>query len=328
MGRKLSDIVQAASETEKPADRGTCSTMMTIEKLLDGLLVSVEPFVICRTPAGPRLNLPGLQFASLHYVVAGSGSLQLEAAAPIRLETGSIVVLPAGLAYRLSGDGDDDEALTVARNCQPATLGMDEIGSTDGAGGIVVACGSINATYQRTRGLFDYLSEPIVTPMREGDTIGQTLDALLAEMANPGPGSESMVALLMQQTLIYVLRHYCESGQCRVPWLTALEDAQLARAVEQMIDEPGRRYTLELLAETAGMSRSAFAQRFREAFGRSAMDFLKELRLQRAAHLLRTTRRPVKSIAEQVGFDSRSHFSQSFSDYFGLAPAEFRDTET
>lgn len=328
MDRKLSDIVQAASETEKPADRGTCSTMMTIEKLLDGLLVSVEPFVICRTPAGPRLNLPGLQFASLHYVVAGSGSLQLEAAAPIRLETGSIVVLPAGLAYRLSGDGDDDEALTVARNCQPATLGMDEIGSTDGAGGIVVACGSINATYQRTRGLFDYLSEPIVTPMREGDTIGQTLDALLAEMANPGPGSESMVALLMQQTLIYVLRHYCESGQCRVPWLTALEDAQLARAVEQMIDEPGRRYTLELLAETAGMSRSAFAQRFREAFGRSAMDFLKELRLQRAAHLLRTTRRPVKSIAEQVGFDSRSHFSQSFSDYFGLAPAEFRDTET
>lgn len=302
--------------------------MMTIEKLLDGLLVNVEPFVICRTPAGPQLDLPGLQFASLHYVVAGSDNLQPETGAPIRLETGTIVVLPAGFAYRLSGDGDDDETLAAARNCQPASLGMGEIGSAAGAGGIVVACGSINATYQRTRELFDYLTVPIVTPMRAGDTIGQALDALLDEMANPGPGSESMVALLMQQTLIHVLRHYCESGQCRVPWLSALEDAQLARALEIMIDEPGRRFTLELLAETAGMSRSAFARRFRDAFGRSAMDFLKELRLQRAAHLLRTTRRPVKSIAEQVGFDSRSHFSQSFSDYFNIAPAEFRDAET
>jgi transcriptional regulator GlxA family with amidase domain len=124
-----------------------------------------------------------------------------------------------------------------------------------------------------------------------------------------------------------VLRRYCESGHCRVPWLSALEDAQLALALERMIDEPGRRYTLELLAEAAGMSRSAFAQRFRDAFGRSAMDFLKELRLQRAAHLLCSTRRPVKSIAEQVGFDSRSHFSRSFSDYFGMAPAEFRDAD-
>ncbi len=299
--------------------------MMTIEKLLDGLLVSVEPFVICRTPSGPRLRLPGLEFASLHYVVAGSGDIEFDTRAPIRLETGTVVVLPAGLAYRLSGDGEDSANLALARDCEPAALGMEQIGGADGAGGIVLACGSINATYQRTRGLFDYLTEPIVTPMREGDTIGRTLEALLAEMENPGPGSASLVALLMQQTLIYVLRHYCASGQCLVPWLNALEDAQLARALEQMIDAPGRRFTLELLAEIAGMSRSAFAQRFRDAFGRSAMDFLKELRLQHAAHLLRTTRRPVKSIAEQVGFDSRSHFSRSFSDYFGQAPAEFRE---
>jgi transcriptional regulator GlxA family with amidase domain len=35
----------------------------------------------------------------------------------------------------------------------------------------------------------------------------------------------------------------------------------------------------------------------------------------------------VKFIAELVGFDSRSHFSQSFSDYFGPAAAEFREAE-
>ena len=130
----------------------------------------------------------------------------------------------------------------------------------------------------------------------------------------------------MKQCLVYVLRRYCESGNCQVPWLSALDDPQLSRTLEQMIDEPGRRFTLELLADSAGMSRSAFAQRFKAAFGRSPMDFLKELRLQRAAHLLRTTRRPIKSIADQVGFESRSHFSRSFTRFFDASPADFRNS--
>lgn len=297
---------------------------MTIEKLLDGLMVEVEPFVICRTATGPKLKLPRLEVASLHYVVAGSGSLRLKSQASIELDPGTTVILPAGLPHELIGTGNDDEDLEIAHRCQPAAIGMDEVTSAAGNGGIVVACSLINATYQRTRGLFDYLSEPIVTPMSRDDTISGVLDSLLAEMARPGPGSAPLIKLLMQQCLVYVLRSYCESGQCQVAWLNALEDARLAGVLEQMIDEPGHRFTLELLAKSAGMSRSAFAQRFRNVFGRSTMDFLKELRLQRAAHLLRTTQRPVKSIAHQVGFDSRSHFSQSFSDYFGTSPAEFR----
>ena len=52
---------------------------------------------------------------------------------------------------------------------------------------------------------------------------------------------------------------------------------------------------------------------------------LKELRLQRAALLLQTTSRPIKSIADQIGFESRSHFSRSFTDFFGTTPADFRN---
>ena len=299
--------------------------MMTIEKLLEGLMVCVEPFVICRTTAGPKLNISPMDFATLHYVVAGSGSLFLAKQSPIILESGAIVILPPGLAHQLTGDGDDDDDLEIAKNCLPLALGMEEIGSSSGKGGIVIACSSITATYQKIHGLFDYLTEPIVTHPVEGETIGQVLSMLLNEMADPKPGSNSLIALLMKQCLVYVLRRYCESGSCQVSWLSALEDPQLSRTLEQMIDEPGRRFTLELLADSAGMSRSAFAQRFKAAFGRSAMDFLKELRLQRAAHLLRTTRRPIKSIADQVGFESRSHFSRSFTDFFGASPADFRN---
>jgi AraC family transcriptional activator of mtrCDE len=299
--------------------------MMTIEKLLEGLMVSVKPFVICRTTAEPKLSFAGLEFTSLHYVVAGSGSLSITGQAPFILAPGSMVILPRGTAYQLTGDGGEGAKLTIAKNCLPLELGLKEVGSTDGKGGIVMACSSITATYQKVHGLFDHLVEPIVLHPREHETIGSVLTALLGEMANPQPGSNALITLLMKQCLVYVLRRYCESGNCQVPWLSALEDPQMAGVLEQMIDDPGRRFTLELLAGSAGMSRSAFAQRFKASFGRSAMDFLKELRLQRAARLLQTTRRPIKSIADQVGFESRSHFSRSFTDFYGTAPADFRN---
>ena len=299
--------------------------MMTIEKLLDGLMVSVEPFVICRTTAGPRLAFAALDFAALHYVIAGRGSLWLKGRSPIPLRPGAMVIVPAGMAYELSGEHSDDDNLEMAKNCLPLDLGLEGIGSSDGEGGIVMACSSIKATYQQVRGLFDLLDEPIVLQAEKHPTIGSVLNALLQEMANPQPGSNALIALLMKQCLIYLLRHYCDSGDCRVAWLSALDDPRLSSVLEKMIDEPGRRYTLEMLAEDAGMSRSTFAQRFKETFGRSPMDFLRELRLQRAAHLLKTTDRPLKTIADQIGFESRSHFSRSFTDFFGIAPADFRN---
>ena len=300
--------------------------MMTIEKLLEGLMVNIQPFVICRTIKGPKLDLPSVEFATLHYVVAGSGNLRLSGKISIGLEQGTIVIMPPGMAHEIIGDADDDDDLDTAKKCLPLALGMDEIGTVNGEGGIVVACSSINATYMKVHGLFDYLSEPIVNHAVDGEAIGGILKGILKEMANPQPGSNALLALMMKQCLIYVLRQYCESGNCQVPWLTALNDPQLSKTLELMIDEPGHRFTLEILAEHAGMSRSAFAERFKSAFGRPAMDFLKELRLQRAAHLLRTSNRPIKSIADQVGFESRSHFSRSFTNYFDTSPAEFRDS--
>jgi transcriptional regulator GlxA family with amidase domain len=91
-----------------------------------------------------------------------------------------------------------------------------------------------------------------------------------------------------------------------------------------MVDQPGASFTLERLAQLAGMSRSAFAHHFKKAFGRPAMDVLREVRLRRAAHLLRATDLPVKLVASQVGFGSRSHFSRAFRTHSGQDPAGFR----
>ncbi len=71
-------------------------------------------------------------------------------------------------------------------------------------------------------------------------------------------------------------------------------------------------------------ARASYAEHFKKAFDRTPMDFLKGVRLRRAAHLLTATDLPVKAIAARIGFDSRSYFSRAFKDFTGVDPAGFR----
>lgn len=83
---------------------------------------------------------------------------------------------------------------------------------------------------------------------------------------------------------------------------------------------------MDSLAGVAIMSRSVFAERFRETFGATPMSFLHEIRLRRAAELLgHKSESSVEQVARSVGFSSRSHFSRAFKDHFGMTPATFRE---
>ena len=82
-----------------------------------------------------------------------------------------------------------------------------------------------------------------------------------------------------------------------------------------------------VLAERAGMSRSAFADRFSEGFGKGPMEFLRDIRLNHAARLLEQTGLPTASIAGRVGFESRSYFSRAFKARYGEPPETYRRKE-
>lgn len=84
------------------------------------------------------------------------------------------------------------------------------------------------------------------------------------------------------------------------------------------------RLTVEDLARAAGLSRSQFSRRFRQAFGEPPHVYLLTRRLERAAALLRTTDRPVAEVCLAVGLDSLGSFTTSFTRMFGLSPAAYR----
>jgi len=130
----------------------------------------------------------------------------------------------------------------------------------------------------------------------------------------------------MAQCIVYLLRSMSDQSDGRLPWLPGLEDPNLSQAVETIFEHPEAAHTVDSLADRALMSRSVFAERFREAFGATPISFVHNLRIRKAADLLHQTGGPsVEQVAHQVGLKSRSHFSSAFKNQFGIFPAAFRE---
>ncbi len=298
---------------------------MLLEQLLQGLEIAVRPFAVCRVGAGQRLDLGRANHAVIHYMLTGEGRFVIDGGRRIALAPGSAVIVPPARRQTLVATGGDGVPCGIAPNAASVCEAM-VLDRPPEAAEAVMACGAIDAVYHRGHGLFDYLRDPIIVAPDDAGQFAHAFESLLSELSNPQPGSAMLVRALMQQCLVLVLRRHCESGECRVPWLVALEDPRLGRAVQAMLDDPSASHTVERLADIAGMSRSAFADHFRAAFERAPIDFLKDVRLTRAARLLASGDQPVKSVGAAVGYDSRSYFTRAFADHFGVSPAAYRAT--
>lgn len=93
----------------------------------------------------------------------------------------------------------------------------------------------------------------------------------------------------------------------------------LALFIKHMHDDA---FQVEDLAEKAGYSRSQLHRKFKAITGKSASQFLQELRLNRAKDLLKSGGFNVSEVAFQVGYSNLSYFSKVFKEAFGMLPSE------
>lgn len=86
----------------------------------------------------------------------------------------------------------------------------------------------------------------------------------------------------------------------------------------------GRRLTTETIAEFAGLERTYCCHLFAQQMGQGLMDYLTNLRVEKARELLRTTRLSVRAVAESVGYTDPGTFSKRFRQRTGLSPSDSR----
>ena len=103
----------------------------------------------------------------------------------------------------------------------------------------------------------------------------------------------------------------------------ALADKRLGAAIGAIHADPARRWTLQALAERAGMSRSTFALKFKQKVGKSPMEYVTQWRMRLAADRLANARDPVSVVALSLGYESESAFSVAFKRTMGCSPRQF-----
>ena len=297
---------------------------MALDKLLSGLEIDVKPFALCLVSKGWRLRLPGPPEVMLHYGLKGEGSVLGPSDRPYAFGPCSFAIIPRGVVHGLQTAGEVEDELDSPSPCQGAALPELIAGSAPPE--MIVACGLLRVGYSDTLGLFDHLREILAVDLSDRPLVEAAFREILEEQSHPSPGTETLTASLMRQCLVHVFRKLGADGDSPLPWLGAFEDPRLSRALDRLIDDPGADHTVDSLAETASMSRSAFAEHFTDVLGRPPMSFLHQMRMQRATRLLRYEGRAlsIDEIARRVGFASRSHFSRAFKKHFGVSPADYK----
>lgn len=240
------------------------------------------------------------------------------------MERYSLAVVPRDANHTL-GCGIDSQS---ERTIESPPSGDDVVRLIAGASESAefrVACGMVNVTYGDSLGLFRRLDEVIVADLSGYPQVRSAFEGILNEQGGETGGSATLTRALMTQCIVYLMRYLTEQSDGRLPWLPGLEDPNLAQAVDAIFQHPEDAHTVDSLADLALMSRSVFAERFREAFDTTPINFVHDMRIRKAADLLRQDGGPsVEQVAHRVGFNSRTHFSSAFKAHFDISPAAFQ----
>jgi AraC-like DNA-binding protein len=137
------------------------------------------------------------------------------------------------------------------------------------------------------------------------------------------PGAELVVNKLTEVVLVELIRiNFGRSEKSR--FVKALSDKRIAKALQHLHNSPQIPWTLEKMGEEIGMSRAAFAKRFKELVGQPMFEYLTLLRVQRARELLQETNLRLYEVASKVGYESDLAFAKTFKKYTGTTPTRYR----
>ncbi|XZG70090.1 AraC family transcriptional regulator [Chitinibacteraceae bacterium HSL-7] len=165
----------------------------------------------------------------------------------------------------------------------------------------------------------------IALPLAAVDGLGPALDLLFAETDRVRCGQRLLADRLFEVVLIQLLRwlldHPHEAG-IQPGLIGGLSDPRLARVLVALHDAPGEAWTLERMAQLAGMSRTAFATTFKQIVARTPADYLQTWRLALTQAGLRRGK-PIKLLADELGYASASALSRAFSASLGVSPRDW-----
>ncbi|MBP7241953.1 AraC family transcriptional regulator [Amaricoccus sp.] len=246
----------------------------------------------------------------------------------VRLGPGEAVVVPSGERHVMASDPGMRAEPAMGLYRRPPDRALPYVFNDFGGAGEPTryACGFLG---------YDRPFNPVLTTLPRlmhvtaddpgAELIVDAARAALRESERPRPGMESFLGRLGELVFIEAIRqHIAALPADATGWFAGLRDRHVGRALALMHEDPAARWTIDLLAEKVGLSRSTFAERFSTLIGAPPMQYLANWRLQLAANRIESQGLSIAQAAAAVGYDSEAAFARAFKKRVGVPPGSWR----
>ncbi len=265
--------------------------------------------------------------ARFHLIVQGRCHVALTDGPSADLGPGDLVLITRGREHTLSDEAGRQPAPLeeIVRITGYDGKGVFAVGTAAPGAATQMVCGHLSFTRGADHPLLRAL--PPLMVLRPADRtrhplLDETLRLVARRAFTDTLGAAASISRLSEVFFIEAVRVAIGESPELAGVITAMTDTQIGKVLGRIHEAPAELWTVETLAQVAGMSRSRFAERFTGLLGIAPMAYVVEWRLQKALARLSESDANVKSVAAEVGYKSAAAFTRAFASRFGMTPSE------
>ena len=273
--------------------------------------------------------------ARFHFVARGGCWLRTRTTDWMRLEAGSAVLLPRGSFHVIASSPEvpaiDIESFSRRAVAEDIYVVEGHCASADHDAGKadtdVMFCGEMRFNLDPLHPLVAMMPEAMRADdlARRDPTVPALLEAMEREVALDRIGACGILARLADVLAASIIRAWVECGcSDATGWIAAVRCPKLGKVVAAIHADPARDWTVPLLADLMGASRSSFAEAFTRTMGESPAKYVAKMKMFQARRWIAHDGMRVAVAADRLGYDSEASFSRAFKRVIGHSPSAAR----
>ena len=273
------------------------------------------------------INIPEYPDASIfHVVVTGSCDVKIRGNR-LKLEAGDVVFFPKAQGHKVSSS---DTATAIELDALPIKKISDlyetlELGDQN-TNKTIMLCGVVKISHPSGSMLLNEMPNVIHINKEQSlfnSMIEGVVELIFQEAESNFLGGESIITRLIDILIIQSIRQWIKtSAEHHGPWLKALQDPKIGKALYYLHHSPEKPWTIATLGKAVGMSRTAFSLRFTELVGIAPIGYLTSWRMNLAELRIQNGERVNLDFIESLGYRSESSFRRAFKKIKGVTLTE------
>lgn len=309
-----------------------------LAEILLGLRLDGVEYGRCVMNEPWAIAFPAQRSAHFHFVGSGACWLRTETQDWVRLNQGDAVLLPRGCFHILASE-PEAPAVDIASLARVAV--SDNIylvggrphradatqADADGSARDVMFCGTMRFNLDPLHPLIAMMPDVMLAGdlAQRDPTVPALLEAMEREVSLGRIGACGVLARLADVLAASIIRAWVECGcSDSTGWIAAVRCPKIGKVIAAIHADPERGWTVPVLADVMGVSRSRFAEAFTRTMGESPARYVAKIKMFQARRWIADDGMRISVAADRLGYDSEASFSRAFKRVIGHSPSASR----